>query len=113
MVWYDRLFLFWDLLEQFPFGTIFSLLWFEMESLLSLIRGICLAHAGSAMQIKLAGTLLLTPPCKRNNPCSVCKHPLLVAISFVGIQNLNPQITPAYNKVKLIPGPILVTLEKS
>lgn len=52
VIWYDRLILFWDFLEPFPFGIIFSLLWFETESLLSLRPGICLAHAGSAMQIK-------------------------------------------------------------
>lgn len=37
----------------------------------------------------------------------------LVAISFVRIQNPNSQITSAYQKVKLAPGLILVTLEKS
>lgn len=39
--------------------------------------------------------------------------PILVAIRFVRIQNLNLKIIPSYNKVKLTPGLILVTLEKS
>lgn len=50
---------------------------------------------------------------QKKQPMFSLQTPILVAITFGSIQNLNLQTTPACNKVKLTPGLILITLEKS
>lgn len=83
------------------------------QNLSSPLLCICLAHAGSEMQIEEANTHLPHPTMhKKQAMLSVQTLPLVV-ISFVRIQNRNPQITPACNKVELTPGLIFIISEKN